>query len=92
MEGGMEMEHGIRMEMGCLKDETGADLYRGYWENGYKNEYWYTWIDYEDGKKYQSGDKRRLRNWVLRGGEEPPSMVSALCYKLWGYLVYPQID
>ena len=87
-----EWKNGYPNGSGCLKDETGADLYRGYWENGYKNEYWYTWIDYEDGKKYQSGDKRRLRNWVLRGGEEPPSMVSALCYKLWGYLVYPQMD
>lgn len=58
---------------GCLKDENGEDLYSGEWEYGYLNVRGYRWIDYKDGKVTWTRDKRRLKYWVVRGGEKPPS-------------------
>lgn len=73
--------------IGCLKDENGVDLYRGKWENGYLHEYGLVWIDYESGWKYRTGDKRRLSNWVARGGEEPPGWGVSLFSWLMGEML-----
>ena len=61
-----------------MKDGNGLELWDGDWENGYLNVGGRKWVDYEDGLVVRKGDKRRLRNWVLRGGGEPPGCVEVV--------------
>ena len=64
--------------VGSLKDGNGLELWDGDWENGYLNVGGNKWVDYEDGLVVRKSDKRRLRNWVLRG-EESRQGVWRLC-------------
>ena len=45
------------------------------------------WVDYEDGLVAWKMDKRRLKNWVLRGGEKPPNCEEVVSSYLEVFLV-----
>ena len=66
-----EWENGIPFGEGSFVKADGS-VVEGKWEYGYLSVGGNRWVDYEDGMVIRSRDKRRLRNWVLRGGEEPP--------------------
>ena len=72
-----EWKNGIPFGKGSFVKADGS-VVEGKWEYGYLNVGGNCWMDYEDGLVVKKRDKRRLRNWVLRGGGEPPGCVEVV--------------